>query len=90
MVAHPRKTQSDDDTPGKVDVKGSSHVTDLADNVLVSYRPDDEQKEKFRKKGKTVSDMVMFIKKNREFGYEGRVFLWYNDNTKKFSSKEPI
>lgn len=90
LVAHPRKTQSDDDTPGKVDVKGSSHVTDLADNVLVSYRPDDEQKEKFRKKGKTVSDMVMFIKKNREFGYEGRVFLWYNDNTKKFSSKEPI
>jgi len=85
LVAHPRKTMADKDAPGKVDVKGSSHITDLADNVIVLYRPDEEVKEKAQKKGKTVSDCQAYVKKNREFGIEGKVHLYFNDRTKKFS-----
>ena len=86
LVAHPRKTQSDDDIVGKVDVKGSSHITDLVDNVLVLTRPSEDMKEKRRKRGKTVADMHLFVKKNREFGTEGVVDSYFNPDTRLFST----
>jgi twinkle protein len=85
LVAHPRKTETDDDTPGKVDVKGSSHITDLADNVIVLYRLSYEKKEKVKKAKKVPSDCCLFIKKNREFGIEGTVNLSFSTMTKKFN-----
>lgn len=85
LVAHPRKGMSDTDEPGKVDVKGSSHITDLADNVLVLYRVDEGTKEKLTEQGKKVVDMRLFIKKNREYGYEGKVNMMFNAETKTFS-----
>jgi twinkle protein len=88
LVAHPRKTQTDKDEPGKVDIKGSSHITDLAHNVIVLYRPSDEQKSKARAQRKTVSDMQLYLKKNREFGIEGKIHFWFDENTKKFSGME--
>jgi twinkle protein len=88
LVAHPRKTENDTDTPGKVDVKGSSHITDLADNVIVLYRPDEEAKEKLRSKGKKCSDMQLYVKKNREFGIEGKVHLWFDERLKTFRDVE--
>jgi twinkle protein len=88
LVAHPRKSASDTDEPGKVDVKGSSHITDLCDNVIVLYRVSEEQKIKARKKGSIVSDMQLYVKKNREFGTEGKLHFWYNENTKKFRGEQ--
>lgn len=90
IVAHPRKTASDDDAPGKVDVKGSSHITDLAANVIVMNRTSDEIKEamKLKKKPVTVSDAQLYLKKNREFGIEGKVHLWFNIRTKCYSDNE--
>lgn len=87
LVAHPRKTSSDRDEPGKVDVKGSSHITDLAHNVIVVYRPEDEVKDAAIARGKTVADAQLYVKKNREFGVVGRVHLWFNDETKKFYTR---
>ena len=88
LVAHPRKTQNDDDEPGKVDIKGSGHITDLADNVLVLNRSSEEAKEKTKRKGKVPSDMQIYIKKNREFGIEGKVHMFFNENTKRYRDKE--
>jgi twinkle protein len=85
LVAHPRKTESDDDTPGKVDVKGSSHITDMADNVIVMHRQSQEQQERVKKQNKMPADAKLFIKKNREFGIEGVVNLLFNTETKKFN-----
>jgi twinkle protein len=85
IVAHPRKSMKDQDEPGKVDVKGNSHITDLADNVIVLFRPDEDLKEKLRKKHKIVSDMTVYVKKNREFGTEGRIYLRFDPDTKNFS-----
>jgi twinkle protein len=87
LVAHPRKTASDNDAPGKVDVKGNSHITDLADNVIVLFRPDDDQKDSSRAKGRIVSDTQLYVKKNREYGREGRVHLYFDERTKKFTTK---
>lgn len=88
LVAHPRKTQTDQDEPGKVDIKGSSHIADLAHNVIVLYRPNDEQKEKTIKKGRVPSDCQLYVKKNREFGTEGKIYLQFNQTTKKFNCEE--
>jgi len=89
LVAHPRKTNSDDDAPGKVDVKGSGHITDLADNVIVMNRTSDEQKENAMLRGKTISDAQLFVKKNREFGIEGKVHLWFDERTKRYTDAKP-
>ena len=87
LVAHPRKGATDTDTPGKVDIKGTSHITDLAHNVIVMYRPTEEQKESSTKKGKHVADMVLYVKKNREFGVEGAVKFRFEEETKRFISE---
>jgi twinkle protein len=86
LVAHPRKSEKDTDQPGKVDVKGSSHLTDLAHNVIVIYRNTEEQKDKAKKKGITMHESVLYVKKNREFGFEGWIDLWFNSDTKTFST----
>jgi twinkle protein len=88
LVVHPRKTTSDDDNPGKVDVKGSSHITDLADNVIIMYRLSDEGKEKWRKKGRVPPDSLLSVRKNREFGLEGSVKLWFNQENRCFNTGE--
>jgi twinkle protein len=86
LVAHPRKTATDRDEPGKVDVKGSSHITDLAHNVIIIYRIDEEAKDKSAKKFSQAADAYLYIKKNREFGIEGRVLLSFDTNTKLYTT----
>lgn len=88
LVAHPRKGTDDDDKPGKVDVKGNAHITDIADNVLIMWRPSEELKEKARAKGKDDMDAKLFIKKNRELGTEGSIKLWFDPRTKRFSEEK--
>lgn len=88
LVVHPRKTPLDRDEPGKVDVKGSSHITDLADNVIVMYRLDETMKEKLRSKGKMAADTKLFVKKNREYGSEGVVNFYFNENTRQFRTEK--
>jgi twinkle protein len=80
LVAHPRKGMKDTEIPGKVDVRGTSHLTDLVHNVIMLYRPEAEEKEKNSK----VPDMLMMVKKNREFGIEGNIKMKFNSETKTF------
>jgi len=90
LVAHPRKGYDDDERPGKVDVKGSSHITDLAHNVLIMWRPSEELKEKARKSKKAEDpvDARLYIKKNRELGTEGSIKLWFDPATKIFRESQ--
>ncbi|MFH0957505.1 MAG: AAA family ATPase [Pseudomonadota bacterium] len=85
LVAHPRKGYSDDDKPGKVDVGGTGHITNLAHNVLIMWRPSEELKERVRQKGKQPPDSRLLVAKNREWGLEGSVALSFNPDIKKFS-----
>jgi twinkle protein len=84
MVAHPRKSDKDEDRPGKVDIGGTGHITDLASNVLIVYRLTEEEKEKSRAKGLSPYDTVLYIRKNREWGTEGKVNFRFNDDNKRF------
>lgn len=85
LVAHPRKTESDDDETGKVDIKGSSHITDECDNVIVLHRLSETKKEAVKKKNAQPADMKLFVKKNREFGIEASVNMMFDTATKTFS-----
>lgn len=78
LVAHPRKGLTDQDKPGKVDVSGSGDITNLSHNVLSVWRPDQDYKDDAIRHGKVPSDLVLFVKKNREFGIEGKIKLWFD------------
>ena len=82
LVVHPRKGQSDTERPDKMDVAGTGNITNLAHNVLVLWRADPEMKEK----GK-VSDNILFVRKNREWGYLGKVKFAYNDLRRRYEEE---
>jgi len=88
LVAHPRKGSKDTYTPGKVDVSGTSNLTNLAHNVLVLWRPNDELRDKAKQKGKDMADNYILVRKNREWGTEGKVMFRFNPDTKNFTEIE--
>lgn len=85
LVAHPRKGETDSDTPDKVDISGSGNITNLAHNVLVMWRPSAEKKRKAEEAGESPPDSKLYVKKNREFGIEGAVKFSFNESTKHFT-----
>lgn len=85
LVAHPRKGSKDSEIPGKVDVSGSGHLTDLVHNVIMLYRSDEEDKKSGSKN--KIPDMLLIVKKNREFGTEGIVKMRFNPETKTFNDQ---
>ena len=89
LVCHPRKGSSDSDVPGKVDVSGSGNITNLAHNVISMWRPDSDiiEKAKAAQQQGATPDMVMRVCKNREFGTEGKIRMWFSTTTKLFRDK---
>lgn len=84
LVAHPRKGFKDSDKPGKVDIMGTGHISDLAHNVIMMWRAPEDAKEKAKAEGKETFDTLMDVQKNREFGIEGSIRLWFDSDTKTF------
>jgi len=78
IVAHPRKGGSDSDRLDKVDISGSGDITNLADNVLIMWRPDEDEKKE------NDPDGILYVKKNREFGEDGGVRLYFDKKSKRF------
>ncbi len=85
LVAHPRKGFKDDDQPDKVDILGSSDITNLADNVIILHRISEEKKKQNLDAGKDSCDALLTVKKNREHGLEGSIKLKFNLDTKTFT-----
>jgi twinkle protein len=84
LVAHPRKTMYDKDEAGKTDVAGSADITNLCDNVLILHRA--PRKDSGAAK-KFMADAKLEVKKNREFGTEGSVYLSFDEDTKRFTDQ---
>ena len=80
LVAHPRKGESDNDEPGKVDVGGASAITDLADNVIIITRNMKDQ----------YLGGNIYVKKNREFGFLGKFAYTYDTEARRFMSSGDI
>lgn len=88
LVAHPRKGFKDSDKPGKVDIMGTGHISDLAHNVIMMWRVPEDMKEKAKLEGKETFDTLMDVQKNREFGIEGNIKLWFDTEAKTFDDEK--
>lgn len=89
LVAHVRKQQNENIIPGKFDIKGSSVISDLADNCYVIWRNKDKeralkriQKEKdpsdHDKEMITYADCFVRCLKNRYRGREDTFAFWFD------------
>jgi twinkle protein len=78
LVAHPRKGEKDSDEPGKVDIKGSGYIQDMADNIIRMTRVGDKEKEK------VDFDARITVLKNREYGFLGGIDLEFDPVSKNF------
>lgn len=88
LVAHPRKSPGNS-APQAHDIKGSGHIRDNADNVLVLWR--DMEKEKALAadpkdaKAKLAPDSKLMVEKDREEGIYREFPLKFNPSTYSYS-----
>jgi len=96
VVAHPKKAQDENTAPSKLDVKGVSGITDLADNCMSVWR------------NKPKEDLVNFAKNNgtepspeivakpdchlrcskQRFGdWEGVITLWFDKDSLRYQER---
>ena len=86
LVHHIRKSGSEEDRPSKMDIKGSSSITDQVDNVFIIWR--NRKKENAIKDGKAIADDVpdclLMCEKQRNGGTEERYKLWFHRESLQF------
>lgn len=98
IVAHSRKTDSEEDRPGKMDVAGAMELTNLPDNVYSIWRnkkkESEIQKYHFRgcplpEKIVTMNDCFVDCSKSREMGgdAEGMFGLYFDKASMQFVEK---
>ena len=78
LIAHPRKSPGADAPQGH-DIKGSGHIRDNADNVLVVWR--NIEMERAAEEGKSTAGMIpakIIVEKDREEGTFREFFLEFN------------
>jgi twinkle protein len=106
LIAHPRKGDDESRPVGKLDVKGTGAISDLAFNSFVIWR--NKAKETILKscgngedvelpRGKTIEDIrkepdtVLLIDKSRNVeGAEGKYFLWFDGPSLRYIEKQGI
>jgi len=80
LVLHVKKGKSEDDIPGKFDIKGSGSITDLVDNVFIVWR-NKKKEAALRDDDNSLSDMpdaVLVLEKQRNGETEGKYNLWFD------------
>lgn len=99
LCAHQRKRQDEDSVSGKMDVKGSGAITDLADSVMVLWK--NKSKAEAREKADAAMrsganpefneedspDGVLQIVKQRNGETEPKFALWYDFNSHQYVSR---
>ena len=73
LVAHPRKGQTEDKAPGKLDVAGSGHITNGADNVFVVWSA---RKEVGHEDEKPDASLELVKDRNGEAGHR-KIYLFF-------------
>lgn len=87
LVAHSRKGASEHTPPGKLDIKGTGAITDLADNVFTVWR-NKVREEKIADAEKCgvspdpetleAPSCVIYCSKQRNGDWEGKVATWFD------------
>lgn len=85
LVAHPRKAQDESRPPGKLDVSGSSKLTDAADNVFSVWSARKEDGDPDVEK----PDALLELHKNRNGEVQHKkLWLYFNRETMQFSKHQ--
>lgn len=93
LVCHARKGTDEHTPPGKMDVKGTGAITDLADNVVTVWR--NKRKEEKRAEAEANGglldpqqadkpDASLLVSKQRHTGWEGDIWLWYDAHSMQY------
>lgn len=83
LVAHPRKGRDERDAPGKLDIAGSSKLTDAADNVFVVWSAQREDTDEPSDK----PDAMLELLKQRNGDVQHRKFwCWFNRSAQQYCS----
>lgn len=87
IVAHVRKPAGED-KPGRYDIRGSSTISDQADNVIMCWRnrPKEDAIEEGRagQEQRDEPDFVLKVAKQRHAAFEGSVRLWIHRSSLQF------
>jgi twinkle protein len=90
LVAHPRKARDESQAPGKLDVSGSSRITDAADNVFSVWSARKEESEPQN----NLPDGKLELQKQRNGDVQHRhLHLYFNPSALQFgpySSRRPV
>lgn len=85
LVVHPRKGIDETKSPGKMDVKGTGSVTDLADNCFAIWRNKIKEKKIMENQETHVPDEILnqpdcmwICDKNRSGDWEGKFVFWFD------------
>jgi len=97
LVAHMRKTEGEDRPSGKMGVKGSGGITDMASTVVEVWRNKAREKavaraeqggevlpEKYQPSGPCGADTLLLVHKQNATGKEPVVRLWFDPDTTQF------
>lgn len=92
LVAHSRKTESEEATPNKFDVAGSANITNLADNSISVHR--NKRKERALMYGDPIEewmdtpDCTVYLNKQRHGnGFEGQWGFWFESKTFRYKER---
>lgn len=86
LVAHPRKGKDESSGPGKMDVAGSSKITDGADNVFTVWRA---QKDESEPEDGEKPDAKLELKKQRNGDTQQySQWLWFNKGAMQFRAQK--
>lgn len=83
LIAHARKSESEEKAPGKMDIKGTGSISDLADNVFTVWR--NKKKEISNDPNPDTEDARLYCHKQRATGYEGALRLWFHKDSLTFT-----
>ncbi len=97
LVCHMRKGMDETRKPGKFDVRGASEITDLADNVFVTWK--DKKRDEARQRvvlntataddqallEEDKPDQILTVAKQRHGEYEGSFGFWFHGKSLQFT-----
>lgn len=85
LVAHSRKKMNEDGAPGKMDIKGSGSIGDLADNLFSVWR--NKKKEAGDDTGVTY-DAILHCDKQRHGEWEGALGFYFDRDSFQYLEEE--